>query len=171
MQPFLGEIRLFPWSFAPRGWALCEGQLLNIAQNTALFSLLGTMYGGNGQSTFALPDLRGRTPAHRGSQLFQGETAGSESVTLTVNTMAGHNHALLGLNVAGDKGQPNNFTLSNIRAGAPPDQFFYGSTNTPQSLEPTSVTPVGSGQAHNNLQPYLTLNYCIALSGIFPSRN
>ena len=171
MEPFLGEIRLFPWSFAPRGWALCEGQLLNIAQNTALFSLLGTMYGGNGQSTFALPDLRGRSPVHRGSQLLQGETTGSETVTLTVNTMAGHSHALLGLDVSGDKANPNGFTLSNIKDGAPSDQFFYGATNAPQSLNPTSVTSAGSGQPHNNLQPYLTLNYCIAIAGIFPSRN
>jgi len=171
VDPFLGEIRLFPWSWAPRGWALCEGQLLSIAQNTALFALLGTMYGGNGQTTFALPDLRGRTPVHRGNEFTQGELVGTETVTLTVNTMAAHNHALLGLNVSGDKAPPNNFTLSNIKADAPSNQFFYGATSAPTSLEPTSVTPVGSGQPHQNLQPYLALNYCIALAGIFPSRN
>jgi microcystin-dependent protein len=169
MDQFLGEVRLFPWSFAPRNWALCEGQLMSIQQNAALFSLLGTMYGGNGQTNFGLPDLRGRTPVHRGNNFVQGEMEGSETVTINVNTMAAHSHALLGLNVAGDKANPNTFTLSNIKTGSPQTQFYYGSTN-PVSLNPTSVAPVGSGQAHNNLQPYLTLNYCIALNGIFPSR-
>lgn len=170
MNPFLGEIRLFPWSWPPRGWALCEGQLMGISQNTALFSLLGTTYGGNGVSTFGLPDLRGRAAIHRGNTYVQGEMDGVEAVTLTIVTMPMHNHALLGLNVPGDKPQPNNTTLSNIHSGASPTAFFYGSTS-PTSLNPTSVTPVGSGQPHDNMQPYLTMNYCIALSGIFPSRN
>ena len=170
MEPYLGEVRLFTWSWAPRGWALCQGQILNIAQNSALFALLGTMYGGNGQSTFALPDLRGRTPIHRSTNYTQGEADGSETVTLTVNTMPMHNHQLLGLNVPGDKAVPNSFTLSNIKAGAPANEYFYGSTS-PVGLEPTSVTPVGGGEAHNNMQPYLALNYCIATRGLFPPRN
>lgn len=171
MDPYIGEIRLFPWSWAPRGWALCQGQLMSIQQNTALFSLLGTLYGGNGQTTFGLPDLRGRTPVHRGPNTQQGEPDGTETVTLTVNSMPAHNHALLGLNVGGDSGLPNNLTLSNIRTGAPATNFFYGTSNAPTSLNPSSVTPVGSGQPHDNMQPYLTLNYCIATTGIFPSRN
>ena len=169
-EPFLGEIRLVPYNFAPRGWARCDGQLLSIAQNTALFSLLGTTYGGNGQTTFALPDLRGRAALHNGqgpglSNYAEGQVGGEEYHTLTQPEMPAHNHTVQAA-MTGNSNTPLNSVLANVRKNkyaADPDN------NTP--MDPNMISPTGGSQAHNNLQPYLVLEYIIALEGIFPSRN
>jgi microcystin-dependent protein len=164
-EPFIGQIILVGFNFAPRGWAFCQGQLLSIAQNTALFSLLGTTYGGNGQTTFALPDLRGRVPIGFGQgpglqNYVLGQTGGQETHTLISNEMPSHNHGLgANSNDAVDSNPVNNF---------PAAQGAYANTANGQ-MSPTQLT--GGSQPHNNLQPYLVLNYCIALVGIFPSRN
>jgi microcystin-dependent protein len=166
-QPFIGEIRLFGFNFAPRGWAPCQGQLLSIAQNTALFALLGTMYGGNGQTTFALPDLRGRFPMSFGqgaglTNRTQGEMSGTETVTLTQGQMPPHNHPLRSTN------QPSGTTrpAGNYPAGG--GAYAAAADGT---MAPDVVNVAGGGQPHDNIPPYLVLNYCIALEGIFPSRN
>ncbi|HJS50915.1 MAG TPA: tail fiber protein [Pyrinomonadaceae bacterium] len=161
--PFLGEIRMFSFNFPPKGWGLCNGQLLPINQNQALFALLGTMYGGNGQTNFALPNLRGRTPISAGGGHTQGEAAGSEAVTITMSQMPAHNHGVLAGNVAANASSPaNNFSAQN--AGA------Y-SLNPNAAMSPATVTPVGGSQAHQNMGPYLVISFCIALQGIFPSQN
>jgi microcystin-dependent protein len=167
-EPFLGQIRVFGFNFPPRDWAQCDGQLLPIADNEALFSLLGTTYGGDGRTTFGLPDFRGRTPAHEGSGYPLGDRGGSESVLLTVAQLPAHTHAIGAANGAQDSDDP---------AGAFPGQNednTYNSTTSP-TLAPfaTDAIPVsgGGGQGHQNMQPYLVLNVCIALQGIFPSRN
>lgn len=165
--PFVGEIRLFPWNWPPRFWALCTGSLLPIAQNQALFALLGTMYGGNGVQNFALPDLRSRTGIHRSGTYVQGETDGTETVTLSLPTMPMHNHNLLGTSSAGDQAVPQGVIGTDTSAGTD----FLAADTTPFQLAPNAITPAGSGFPHNNLQPYLTLNYSIAVQGIFPSRN
>ncbi len=164
-EPFIGQIILFAGNFAPRGYALCAGQLLPIAQNTALFSILGTTYGGNGQTTFALPDLRGRVPIGPGqgpglSNHDLGEVSGEESHTLTVGELPQHSH----LPQVANGGQ----TTNRAAGGVPANGGVY-STSPNASGAPTG--PAGNNQPHNNLQPYLGLNYCIALEGIFPSRN
>jgi microcystin-dependent protein len=162
-QPFMAELKLVAFDFAPKSWALCNGQLLPINQNQALFSLLGTTYGGNGQTTFGLPDLRGRVPVHRGSVL-QGESAGQEFHTLTMNEMPAHVHPV-GC-VAGQAGQAA--STGNVwgTSGLSP---YSGSVNS--NMNPACVTNTGGSQPHSNLQPYLTLNYVIALQGIFPSHS
>ena len=165
-EPFLGEIRAFGFNFAPRGWAMCNGQLLPIAQNTALFSLLGTTYGGNGQTTFALPDLRGRVPVHMGqghglSNRIQGEQSGEENHTLIITEMPAHAHAQPASNAEQDTNRPGNAVPA--KGGV-----YAGSTD---GTVMDASTPTGGSQPHNNMQPYLVLNYCIALQGIFPSRN
>jgi microcystin-dependent protein len=165
-EPFLGQIILFGGNFAPRGWAFCNGQLLAINQNTALFSLLGTTYGGNGQTTFALPDLRGRVPLHFGqgpglSSYTEGQVGGAESVTLLATQMPAHTHSQPA--TAGDE------TTNRPNAAVPARGGVYA--NTPDGSNLAATTSAGGGQPHTNLQPYLTLNYCIALEGIFPSRN
>lgn len=163
-QPFLGEIRMFGFQFAPRGWAACNGQMLAISQNSALFSLLGTTYGGNGQTTFALPNLQSRTPMHFGSGFTQGQAAGSENVTLISSQMPQHNHtanaATTGTQpspTGGVWGQPEAFAVYNASGGA--------------VMAADSLAVAGGNQPHPNLQPYLVINFCIALQGIFPSRN
>jgi len=166
-NPFLGEIRLFPYNFAPRGWAFCNGQILSIAQNTALFSLLGTTYGGNGQTTFALPDLRGRVAMSSGqgpglSNYSLGQVAGVESVTLTQNEMPLHGHATLCSSDDGNSGVP---------VGNYPAAFGQPIYSTTQNSPGPPTGGAGGSQPHTNIQPYLVLNYCIALEGIFPSRN
>jgi len=165
-QPFLGEIKIMSFGFAPRSWAMCNGQFLPINQNQALFSLLGTMYGGNGQTTFALPDLRGQTPVHQGPQNTIGTKAGQQSHTLTMQEMPLHVHT--------GQIQPANATTgspaNNMLAGVPTFAYRTKVTN-PMTLLPASVTNVGGSQAHQNMQPFLTLTFCIALQGIFPSRN
>ena len=171
-DPFVAEIRIFPFNFAPKGWAWCDGQLLPLSQNTALFSLLGTTYGGNGKSNFALPDLQGRAPMHPGqgpglSLHDLGETGGSETVTLLESEIPAHSHALRGSNTLGDTPFPAGNTLAR-----------YGNFNAYQqttnanlvSMAPESLAPAGGDQPHNNLQPYLTFYFCIALQGVFPPR-
>jgi microcystin-dependent protein len=175
-EPFLGMIAIYGFNFAPRGWAMCNGQILPIAQNTALFSLLGTTYGGNGQTTFALPDLRSRVPIHFGqgpglSSYDLGQAAGTESVTLTVNQMPGHNHpyTMTATNLDGNTPEPAaNTVLANVSAGTQ----IYRSAAQPNVQMPGGVTGLtGGSQPAPILQPYLAINFCIALEGIFPSRN
>jgi microcystin-dependent protein len=164
-EPFLSEIRLFSFNYAPQGWALCNGQFLPINQNQALFSLLGTTYGGNGQTTFALPNLRGRVPIHFGDGHTLGEAAGSTSVTVNTQQMPAHLHGLqASANSQGTSSDPTNAFLAPVNGG-------YGPAGSLTTLEPSSVSSVGGNQPHNNMMPYLTLNFCIALQGIFPSRN
>jgi microcystin-dependent protein len=164
--PFLGEIKIMSFGFAPRNWAMCNGQFLPINQNQALFSLLGTMYGGNGQTTFALPDLRGQTPIHQGQQNTIGTKGGEPAHTLTMSEMPQHVHA--------GQVQPANATTgnpaNNFLAGVPTFAYRNNLSNL-TTLLPASVTNVGGSQAHENRQPFLTLTFCIALIGIFPSRN
>ena len=162
-EPFLSEIRLFSFNFPPKGWAFCNGQLLPINQNQALFSLLGTTYGGNGQTTFGLPDLRGRYAMHEGNGHTLGEKAGTEAVTINIQQMPQHLHFLQGANKNGDQPVPTGFLLGNVTS------LYRQPTNLIPLL--TSVTNVGGNQAHTNMCPYLALNFCIALQGIFPSQN
>jgi microcystin-dependent protein len=162
-EPFLSEIRIMSFNFAPKGWAMCNGQLLPINQNQALFSLLGTTYGGNGQTTFALPDLRARTPIHVGSGHSLGETGGEAAHTVTVAEMPGHIHALKASSVAsGGVDNPAGMYLGSA------SNLFHTPTNL-TSMNPGTVTNTGGSQPHINVQPYLTLTFCIALQGIFPS--
>jgi microcystin-dependent protein len=174
---FIGEIKLVGFNFSPLGYAACQGQLISIQQNTALFSLLGTFYGGNGTSNFALPDLRGRAAVDMGSTYVIGQQAGAESVSLTANQYPAHSHAF---NVAGagTAGTPGGNYLASIDIPTPPggSQIYTPASGaTLQALNNTNMPPAigfsGSGQAHQNMQPYLVLNYLIALQGIFPSRN
>jgi microcystin-dependent protein len=178
-MPFIGQIQPMGFNFAPKGWALCDGQVMSIAQNTALFSLLGTMYGGNGTTTFALPDLRGRVPVDVGASPFglyvQGEAAGSETVTLDLSTLPSHNHAFLGTaNIANDSQPSDGAALGTIgvlkQPGTKGDPY-YASDAAPQALNPKSIDSVGGNQPHDNMQPFLVINWVIALTGIFPSRN
>ena len=170
-DPFLAEIRIYPYNFAPRGWAFCQGQLLAISQNTALFALLGTTYGGNGITTFGLPDLRGRVPVHVGqgpglSPYDLGQVGGTETVTLSSSQLAPHPHPANCLNANGNQPQPNNAVWATDLGGNPQ----YGTTKAAGTMAPNIIGPSGGGQAHNNIQPYQTLNYVIALQGIFPQR-
>ncbi|HKZ02195.1 MAG TPA: tail fiber protein [Pyrinomonadaceae bacterium] len=163
-DPFLAEIRIMSFVFAPQGWALCNGQLLPINQNQALFSLLGTTYGGNGQTNFALPDLRGKVPIHSGNGHIPGETTGEQAHTLTLSEMPTHTHVLSASSSASDQPVSANSVLASAAN-------LYSSPNNLTTLQPPSVTNVGGSQAHLNMQPFLTLSFCIALIGIFPSRN
>jgi microcystin-dependent protein len=173
MDPFVAEIRIFPFNFAPHGWAFCDGQLLPISQNTALFSLLGTTYGGDGKSTFALPNLQGRTPMHPGqgpglSLHDLGEEGGSETVALLQSEIPAHSH---GLRAATDPAD-NNFPSPNHSLANSQKSFGY-QTNTTQNLvnlAASALTQTGGDQPHNNLMPYLTFNFCIAMQGVFPPR-
>jgi len=165
-EPFLGEIKLVSFNFAPKGWALCNGQFLPINQNQALFALLGTMYGGNGQTTFALPNLRGRVPISFGSGHTLGEAAGSTSVTITQQTMPQHLHFL---NVSGNASVTDSPDSNSVLGTASID--LYRAPTNLGAMDPGTVSSVGGSQPHNNMMPYLVLNYCIALQGIFPSRN
>lgn len=169
-DPFIGEIRPVPYNFAPRGWAFCAGQVLPIAQNTALFSLLGTTYGGNGQSTFCLPDLRGRVPVMAGTAPDQtydlGELAGVETLSLLVTQMPSHGHGTSVSTVVGDQISPENHLPASTQTWKP-----YSTTAPNTSLIATAVQNSGGGQPHDNMQPYLVINYIIALEGIYPSRS
>jgi microcystin-dependent protein len=167
-ERFLSELRIFSFGFAPNGWAMCNGQLLPINQNQALFSLLGTTYGGNGQTTFALPDLRARTPIHTASGFILGQRAGEQAHTLTQSEMPQHIHIANGSSAAADAALPGGNLL-----GAVDNTTFGNAYAAPANLaamSPLAVANVGGSQAHLNMQPFLTLNICIALSGIFPSR-
>ena len=164
--PYLSEIRIFSFGFAPRNWAMCNGQFLPIAQNQALFSLMGTTYGGNGQTTFALPNLQGRVPVHAGSGFNQGQAAGEAAHTLSIAEMPSHTH------MAQASTQPGNqVTAANNVLASPANLSYAPFGSSPTSLVPSTITNMGGSQAHNNMQPYLALNFCIALQGIFPSRN
>lgn len=163
-EPFLSEIRIMSFGYAPRGWAMCNGQLLPINQNQALFSLLGTTFGGNGQTNFALPDLRGNVPIHVGSGFTLGQKGGEQAHTLTQSEMPTHTHLLNGFSDNGD----TPIAAGNLLAGA---AGLYGPPNSLTTLLPATVTNVGGSQAHLNMQPFLVLNFCIALQGIFPSPN
>ena len=171
-EPFLSEIRIFSFNFAPKGWALCNGQLLPINQNQALFSLLGTTYGGNGQTNFALPNLRGRASIHEGSGHTLGEAAGSTAVTINTQTMPTHTHpltanmAVAGANLNATLGTPAGNNWANTGKTSWNTAFPGNAVMSPQA-----VGNVGGSQPHTNMMPYLVLNFCIALIGIFPSRN
>jgi microcystin-dependent protein len=167
-EPFLGEIRLVAFNFAPRGWAFCQGQILSIAQNTALFSLLGTTYGGNGQTTFALPDLRSRVAVSSGqgpglSNYTLGQTGGEEAVTLLQTQMPAHGHGVAASNGPASANRP--------AGGVPAAGGSYAAAPDGTTMNPAMVQGSGGSQPHDNIPPYLTLNYVIALEGIFPSRN
>jgi microcystin-dependent protein len=163
-EPFLGEIKLVSFNFPPKGWAFCNGQLLSIAQNQALFSILGTTYGGNGQTTFGLPNFQGRMPIHQGQGFNIGQQGGEAAHTLTINEMPAHNHPAMGAATA-DGASPNNTTW------APADGAtqFYPSPNT--TMNPAAIANSGGSQPHENSAPYLVLNFIIALVGIYPSRS
>jgi microcystin-dependent protein len=171
-EPFLGMIQIFPYNFAPRGWAFCAGQILPIAQNTALFSLLGTTFGGNGQTTFALPDLRGRVPIGVGqgpglSSYDLGQVGGVENTTLTVNQIPAHGHPF---QILANESDPNaKVPLNNFFCGNTAN--FYQTSQDGTKMGPQMTGLAGGNQPFSNLQPYLSLQYCIALEGIFPSRN
>jgi microcystin-dependent protein len=166
--PFLGEVKMTSFNFAPKSWALCNGQFLPINQNQALFSLLGTMYGGNGQTTFALPDLRGRTPMHVGAGFTQGQAGGQEAHTVTMSEMPQHVHLLQGSLTAGNAPGPGT-PAANVLANSV-NQIYAPPANM-VAMNAASVTSVGGSQPHNNLQPYLVISFCIALQGVFPSQN
>ena len=165
-EPFLAEIMLVGFNFAPRGWAFCDGQILPINQNQSLYSLLGTTYGGDGRTSFALPDLRSRTPIHRGDGFTLGQKGGAETVTLTAAEIAAHTHALKGRTDNGNIPLPTD-TLLAASAGSYRNPEAANTT----ALRAGTVTNAGGGQAHDNMQPYLTIGFCIALQGTFPSRN
>jgi microcystin-dependent protein len=170
-DPFVAEIRIFPFNFAPKGWAWCDGQLLPLSQNTALFSLLGTTYGGDGKSNFALPDLQGRAPMHPGqgpglSLHDLGETGGSETVSLLISEIPAHSHAWKASNADGNDQSPVNELLAGDIGGI--TNFAVPGALT--QLNPQTITPAGGDQPHNNMQPYLTFYFNIALQGVFPPR-
>ncbi len=171
-DPFVAEIRIFPFNFAPKGWAFCDGQLLPISQNTALFSLLGTMYGGNGVQNFALPDLQGSAPMGVGqgpglTDRFQGEQGGTETVTLLESEIPSHSHSIVAAVDAGDVSVPGpDVVLARSTGGT-----AYQAQPTPgEYLAPEALMPSGGSMPHNNMQPYLTLNFCIAMQGVYPPR-
>jgi microcystin-dependent protein len=163
-QPYVGEIRMFAGNFAPAGWMFCEGQQLPISENETLFQLIGTTYGGDGESTFNLPDLRGRIPIHQGNGFILAETGGAEEITLTTNQMPAHNHAALGAAVTGDQTSANNALPANSVTITP-----YLNTAPDSSFNPAEITPAGGSQPHTNFQPYLCIDFIISLFGIFPS--
>jgi microcystin-dependent protein len=171
-NPFVAEIRIFPFNFAPTGWAFCDGQLLPLSQNTALFSLLGTTYGGDGNSNFALPNMQGNAPMHPGqgpglSLHDLGETGGSDTVTLLESEMPAHTHALMAAtNLSLVKLPGPNVAMGRSRNG----NAYQDTPGNLVAMNANAIAPAGGGQPHNNLQPYLTLNFCIALQGVFPPR-
>ena len=171
-DPFVAEIRIFPFNFAPNGWAFCDGQLLPLSQNTALFSLLGTTYGGNGKSNFELPDLQGRAPMHPGqgpglSLHDLGETGGSQTVSLLESEIPSHNHTLYAQNnPLGSSAVPTDKSFTRPASG----KVYFSGSPAAVTMDPNTLAPAGGDQPHNNMQPYLTLNFCIALQGVFPPR-
>jgi len=171
-EPFVGEIRMFAGNFAPRSWAFCDGQLLSIPQNDALFSLLGTTYGGDGRTTFGLPDLRGRIPIHAGSgpglsPRNIGAKGGAERVTLSLNQLPNHKHGLRALDKPGDSGNPQNRHWA-ATSGSPD---YYTSDPPDVNMDNNALTSVGGSQAHSNMMPFLGIHFIIALFGVYPSRN
>lgn len=178
MDPFVAEIRVLPFNFAPKGWAQCNGQLLPISQNTALFSLLGTTYGGDGRSTFALPNMQGNAPMHSGqgsglSERSLGEESGTETVTLLISEMPLHTHIQQGSDSAATTNVPTNQLPAegqwdNGESFGVIGAYSNQAPNAPMNIQ--ALTVAGGGQPHGNMQPYLTLNFCIALQGVFPQR-
>lgn len=164
-EPFLGEVRIVGFNFAPRGWALCNGQILPIDQNQALYSILGTTYGGDGQTTFALPDLRGRAPIHEGSGHTLGQRSGEATHTLTAAEMPAHDHAASASSDEGTSPVPTDLVLART-----PAQIYHDPTNL-GAMNGAAVSSTGGSQPHDNMQPYIALNFIIALRGLFPSRN
>lgn len=163
-QPYVGEIRMFGGNFAPAGWMFCEGQLLPISENETLFNLIGTTYGGDGQETFALPDLQGRLPMHQGNGFILAQTGGAEEVTLTAQQVPIHNHILTASTAAGGQNNPANQVI----AASPSILMFIQDTPDSMLNAANSVTPIGGNQPHTNFQPYLCINFIISLFGIFP---
>ena len=163
-EPFLGEIKIISWNFPPKGWTFCNGQLLPINQNQALFSLLGTTFGGDGRTNFALPDLRSRTPLHTGGGFTLGQRGGEESHTLSRQELPQHTHTVQASTVAADQASPVNNFFAN-----PGTNVYNTASNT--AMSPSAVSNTGGSQAHENMSPFLVLNACIALQGIFPSPN
>lgn len=174
-SPFVAEIRMFGCNFAPTGWAQCDGQLLPISQNTALFSLLGTFYGGDGKSTFALPDLQGSVPVHQGdgpglSQYFLGQQGGAEFVTLLQSEMPIHTHTLNANAVAGNLTDPSQNLWSPLTGRTPPNLYNSASSPGAVNMNFQQLSIAGSSFPHNNMSPYLVVNFCIAMQGVFPPR-
>jgi microcystin-dependent protein len=174
-DPFLAEIRIFGGNFAPTGWALCDGQLMSISQNTALFALLGTTYGGDGRVTFGLPNLQGSTPVQQGqgpglSPRFLGEVGGSPTVTLIQSEMAQHTHTALAIDDSGDSSDPTGRTWAQALKGRVGDPLYSVGRPPDLLMNPQAALPTGGSQPHNNMQPYLTVTFIIALQGIFPQR-
>ena len=163
--PYLSEVKILSFNFPPKGWAACNGQFLPINQNQALFSLLGTMYGGNGQTTFALPDLRGRAPIHMSNDFIEGQAGGQEVHTLTMSEMPSHNHFV---NASSTATGGNNAPLNRFLGGG---NNVYNSQAPSTTMSPSTISNTGGSQPHDNRQPYLVVNYVIALVGVFPSRN
>ena len=163
-QPYVGEIRMFAGNFAPAGWQFCEGQLLPISENETLFNLLGTTYGGDGQSTFALPDLRGRIPIHQGNGFILAETGGAEEISLTVNQIPTHNHAFLSTANLAQQSNPSGQLPARVSGSD-----LYARDSSRVNLAPQSMGATGGSQPHNNFQPYLCVNFIISLFGIYPS--
>lgn len=163
-QPYVGEIRMFAGNFAPAGWEFCSGQLLPISENETLFQLIGTTYGGDGQSTFALPDLRGRLPIHQGNGFILAETGGAEEITLTVNQIPAHSHPMLASTNASQDPSPSGKVV-----GQSGSALLYIQDGTDTNMNPTAVLAIGGSQPHTNFQPYLCVDFIISLFGIFPS--
>ena len=171
-EPFLAEVRIVAFNFAPRGWAFCDGQILPINQNQSLYSLLGTTYGGDGRTSFALPDMRGRTPIHvgqseGGSDHREGQKTGEETHTLSAAEMPQHNHTAQASNTTANLTTPS----GNLLANSLSELYVDATASNMVNLRSGTMLNVGGGQAHNNMQPYLAVNFCIALQGLFPSRN
>jgi len=176
MDPFLGEIKIFAGTFAPSGWAFCNGQILSIPQNTALFSLLGTTYGGDGKTTFGLPNLQGRAPldAGQGPGLANrplGSSGGQAAVTLTSNQMPAHTHTAAGYNASGDQNSPVGNVWAISRSGKSPQSMYSTNPGSGAQMNANILAPAGGNQPHNNMPPYLALNFIIALVGIYPTRD
>ncbi|MCP1386569.1 phage tail protein [Runella sp. CRIBMP] len=165
-QPYVGEVRIFAGNFAPAGWMFCEGQLLPISENETLFQLIGTTYGGDGESTFALPDLRGRIPIHQGNGFVLAETGGAEEITLTTQQIPAHSHSFMGTDTNGSGGSPAGAVLAR---NASADAYTTDSSGGLVDMSPSMVNPVGGSQPHTNFQPYLCVDFIISLFGIFPS--
>lgn len=163
-QPYVGEIRMFAGNFAPAGWMFCEGQLLPISENETLFQLIGTTYGGDGESTFALPDLRGRIPIHQGNGFILAETGGAEEITLTVSQIPAHSHPLLASTGPGTSSTP----INNLTAESPSISLYIEDAPS-ANMNPAVMSPVGGSQPHTNFQPYLCIDFIISLFGLFPS--
>lgn len=166
-EPFLGEVKMFGGNFAIKGWAFCDGSILPIAQNDALFSLFGTTYGGDGQETFALPDLRGRVPLHAGNGFVLGQVGGSETVTLTAQQIPMHSHAAVAA-AAGSASSPAEAVLAGTTAG---NELYTPADTAPTALAPGEIRPAGGNQPHENMMPFLTISFLVALEGIYPTQN